>query len=158
MKGVLLQLVCWARCASTRVFPALSALVGLAQNILFHIVHFLTLFVPNRPASWTGGRAISPVSRYVSLVGARINVLVFFFLKNPSLASAFCKLQQCRTKELLVEKNQFQEETVQVCIHCNKRLAVLSSPIGMKLTKLFIGGNNLIIPGQGEFCWGRENR
>jgi hypothetical protein len=47
-------------------------------------------------------------------------------------------------------------------IHCKKRLSVFSSPGGMPLTKLSLAGNNLIVPGQGEFGkwhpgWGREN-
>ncbi len=32
-----------------------------------------------------------------------------------------------------------------------KRLPVFPSPAGMSLTKLALAGNNLIIPGQGEF-------
>jgi hypothetical protein len=36
-------------------------------------------------------------------------------------------------------------------IHCKKGLAVFPSPAGMSLTKLFLGGNNLIFPAQGEF-------
>ncbi len=36
-------------------------------------------------------------------------------------------------------------------LHCKKRLAVFPSPAGMSLTKLSLGGNNLIIPGQWEF-------
>jgi len=32
-----------------------------------------------------------------------------------------------------------------------KRLLIFPSPAGMSLTKLSLGGNNLIIPGQGEF-------
>jgi hypothetical protein len=44
-----------------------------------------------------------------------------------------------------------------------KRLAIFPSPALMSLTKLSLAGNNLIIPGQGEFRkwqsgWGRENR
>ncbi len=35
--------------------------------------------------------------------------------------------------------------------HCKKELAVFPSPAGMSLTKLFLGGNNLIFPAQGEF-------
>ncbi len=31
-------------------------------------------------------------------------------------------------------------------LHCKKGLAVFPSPAGMSLTKLFLGGNNLIIP------------
>ncbi len=40
---------------------------------------------------------------------------------------------------------------VRVSIHCKKRFAVFTSPDGMSLTKLPLAGNNLIIPGQGEF-------
>jgi hypothetical protein len=48
-------------------------------------------------------------------------------------------------------------------LHCKKRLAVFPSPAGMSLIKLSQGGNNLIIPSQGELGklhpgWGRENR
>jgi hypothetical protein len=35
--------------------------------------------------------------------------------------------------------------------HYKKRFAVFASPDGMSLTKLPLTGNNLIIPGQGEF-------
>jgi hypothetical protein len=38
-----------------------------------------------------------------------------------------------------------------LAIHCKKRFAVFPSPDGMSLTKLPLGGNKLIIPGQGEF-------
>jgi hypothetical protein len=31
-------------------------------------------------------------------------------------------------------------------LHCKKRLAAFPSPAGMSLTKLFLGGNNFIIP------------
>ncbi len=33
-------------------------------------------------------------------------------------------------------------------IHCKKGLAVFPSPAGMSLTKLLLGGNNLIFPAQ----------
>jgi hypothetical protein len=36
-------------------------------------------------------------------------------------------------------------------VHCKKELAVFPSPAGMSLIKLFLGGNNLIFPVQGEF-------
>ncbi len=36
-------------------------------------------------------------------------------------------------------------------LHCKKLLAIFPSPAGMSLTKLSLAGNNLIIPGQGEF-------
>jgi hypothetical protein len=35
--------------------------------------------------------------------------------------------------------------------HCKKRFESFLSPAGMSLTKLSLTGNNLIIPGQGEF-------
>ncbi len=35
--------------------------------------------------------------------------------------------------------------------HCKKRLAIFPCPAGMSLTKLSLDGNNLNIPGQGEF-------
>ncbi len=41
-----------------------------------------------------------------------------------------------------------------VCQHCKKRLAIFPSPAGMSLTKLSPAGNNLIIPGRGEFGLG----
>jgi hypothetical protein len=40
---------------------------------------------------------------------------------------------------------------VQVNYTLKKRLAVFPSPAGMSLTKLSLAGNNLILPGQGEF-------
>jgi hypothetical protein len=36
-------------------------------------------------------------------------------------------------------------------VHCKKELAVFPSPAGMSMIKLFLGGNNLIFPVQGEF-------
>ncbi len=36
-------------------------------------------------------------------------------------------------------------------VHCKKRLTIFPSPAGMSLTKLSQAGNNLSIPGQGEF-------
>jgi hypothetical protein len=36
-------------------------------------------------------------------------------------------------------------------LHCKKELAVFPSQDGMSLIKLFLGGNNLIFPVQGEF-------
>jgi hypothetical protein len=36
-------------------------------------------------------------------------------------------------------------------LHCKKRLSFFPSPAGMSLIKLSMAGNNLIIPGQGEF-------
>jgi hypothetical protein len=35
---------------------------------------------------------------------------------------------------------------------------IFPSPAGMSLTKLFLAGNNLIIPGQGEFGKGHLGR
>jgi hypothetical protein len=35
-------------------------------------------------------------------------------------------------------------------IHCKNRLGIFPSPAGMSLTKLSLGGNNLIILGQRE--------
>jgi hypothetical protein len=61
MKGVLPWSYHWARRAGTRDFcPALAALVGTEQNILFPR-RTLTSFVPI-------SRAASPISYYVSLV------------------------------------------------------------------------------------------
>ncbi len=36
-------------------------------------------------------------------------------------------------------------------MHCKKGLAVFTSPAGMSLIKLFLGGNNLVFPAQREF-------
>jgi hypothetical protein len=36
-------------------------------------------------------------------------------------------------------------------LHCKKELAIFPSPAGMSLTKLSLGGKNLIIPAQEEF-------
>jgi hypothetical protein len=36
-------------------------------------------------------------------------------------------------------------------LHCKKGLAVFPSPAGMSLTKLFLGGNNLVFTAQKEF-------
>jgi|688.fasta_scaffold909391_1 hypothetical protein len=36
-------------------------------------------------------------------------------------------------------------------IHCKKRLSFFPYPAGMSLAKLSLAGNNLIIPGKGEF-------
>jgi hypothetical protein len=36
-------------------------------------------------------------------------------------------------------------------LHCKKRFSFFPSPAGMSLTKLSLAGNNLIIPGLGEF-------
>ncbi len=36
-------------------------------------------------------------------------------------------------------------------LHCKKRLSFFPFPDGMSLTKVSLAGNNLIIPGQGEF-------
>ncbi len=36
-------------------------------------------------------------------------------------------------------------------IHCKKMLSIFPSPAGMSCTKLSLAGNNLVIPGQGEF-------
>jgi hypothetical protein len=36
-------------------------------------------------------------------------------------------------------------------LHCKKRFMTFPSPAGMSLTKLSLAGNNLILPGQGEF-------
>ncbi len=47
MKGVLTLLVRWARRAGTIDFcPALAALVGPVQNIIFLTIHYFALFVP----------------------------------------------------------------------------------------------------------------
>jgi hypothetical protein len=36
-------------------------------------------------------------------------------------------------------------------IHCKKRLSFIPFPAGISLSKLSLAGNNLIIPGQGQF-------
>jgi hypothetical protein len=63
MKGVLPWLICWACRAGTRDFgPALAALVGPLQNIIFPRRTLIQFINPHRPASWAGCRAGSPVS------------------------------------------------------------------------------------------------
>jgi hypothetical protein len=47
--------------------------------------------------------------------------------------------------------SSLSEIKLYIGLHCKKRLAVFPSPAGMSLTKLSLAGNNLIIPGQGEF-------
>ncbi len=42
-------------------------------------------------------------------------------------------------------------EAQMATLHCKKRLATFQSPAGMSLTKLSLGGNNLIIPEEGQF-------
>ncbi len=49
------------------------------------------------------------------------------------------------------KKSLFADLQIWGYLHCKKRLAVFPSPAGMSLTKLSLVGNNLIIPGQGEF-------
>jgi hypothetical protein len=36
-------------------------------------------------------------------------------------------------------------------LHCKRSFSIFPSPAGRSLTKLSLDGNNLIIPGQGEF-------
>jgi hypothetical protein len=38
-----------------------------------------------------------------------------------------------------------------IALHYKNRLAIFPSPAGISLNKLSLSGNNLIIPGQGEF-------
>jgi hypothetical protein len=67
MKGVLPWLVRWACRAGTRYFcAALAALVGPMHNIFFLTVYYF-IHSSRRPASCSGSRAGSPVSKYVSL-------------------------------------------------------------------------------------------
>jgi hypothetical protein len=42
-------------------------------------------------------------------------------------------------------------QNVNIYLHCKKRLTIFPSPAGMSLTKPSLGGNNEIIPVQGEF-------
>jgi hypothetical protein len=44
----------------------------------------------------------------------------------------------------------YMKERCQI-LHCKKMLAIFPSPAGMSLTKLSLGGKNLIFPAQGEF-------
>jgi hypothetical protein len=48
--------------------------------------------------------------------------------------------------------------SIEHAIHCKKRFAILPSPAGMALNKLSLGGNNLIIPVQGELLTSRLER
>jgi hypothetical protein len=46
----------------------------------------------------------------------------------------------------------FTPDPSKVPVHTlKKRLMIFPSPAGMSLTKLPLGGNNLVISGQGEF-------
>jgi hypothetical protein len=45
----------------------------------------------------------------------------------------------------MIEKGEsYENSTFYEYAHCKKRLATFPSPAGMSLTKLFLGGNNLI--------------
>ncbi len=68
--------------------------------------------------------------------------MIFYILMrhNQSVKLALYKKQN-KTKLLLVL----------IACTCKKRLACYPSQGGMKFTKLSLAGNNLIIPGQGEF-------
>jgi hypothetical protein len=50
----------------------------------------------------------------------------------------------CRRKKRI---NIYLGQLHFVMIHCKKRLAIFPSSAGMSLTKLYLAGNNLIIPG-----------
>ncbi len=63
MKGVLSQLVRWARHAGTIDFcPALAVLVCPVKNFICLTAHFFTLLVPIAQQPGQGSRAGSPVS------------------------------------------------------------------------------------------------
>jgi hypothetical protein len=64
MRDVLPWLVRWARRVGAIDFcSALAALVSAVQNINFLTAHFFMRFIsPHRPATWSGIRAVSPVS------------------------------------------------------------------------------------------------
>ncbi len=44
-----------------------------------------------------------------------------------------------------------RDEICRHLLNCKKRLAIFPSPAGMSLIKLPLAGNNVIVPGQGEF-------
>jgi hypothetical protein len=52
---------------------------------------------------------------------------------------------------LLSREEVFMEGPLEPNMHCKKGLAVFSSPAGMSLIKLFLGGNILVFPAQREF-------
>jgi hypothetical protein len=51
---------------------------------------------------------------------------------------------------MLIPEEKLERKQKLKYVHCKKRFAVFPSPDVMSLTKLPLGGNNLIIPGQGE--------
>jgi hypothetical protein len=55
-------------CRYKRFFPALAALVSPVQTIFFLAAHFFHFMCPQRPASWAGNHARSPVFKYVSQI------------------------------------------------------------------------------------------
>ena len=87
VNGVLPRLVRWGGFAGTRDFcPALGALVGPVQTFCFpHRTLLFQLLFPHRPASWTGSRAGSPVSLYLSLVIAVEREELLYSFLSPFL-------------------------------------------------------------------------
>ncbi len=79
--GILPWLVRWACHVGTRDFYfALGALVSPVQNIFSSPYTIFQILCPNRPASWAGSRAGSPVSLYVSLIRHWCLVSSFFIV------------------------------------------------------------------------------
>jgi hypothetical protein len=56
----------------------------------------------------------------------------------------------CTLQAILLSDLVGCESPLQI-VHCKKGLAVFPSPAWMSLTKLLLGGNNLIFPALGEF-------
>jgi hypothetical protein len=69
MKGVLPWLVRWACRVGTRDLCSALAACSSRTSTKYFVTHrtFFKFLYPNRPASWAGSRAGSPVSSYVSL-------------------------------------------------------------------------------------------
>jgi hypothetical protein len=69
-----------------------------------------------------------------------------------------CIVRFYRIRNLYGFGRKFAEIGTMLCrsefsLHFKESFEVFPSPAGMSLTKLFLAGNNLIIPGQGEFGW-----
>jgi hypothetical protein len=66
-----------------------------------------------------------------------------------STTLVICNLSVLST--VVKHASELIEESVEGIVHCKKRLATFPSPAGMSLTKISLGGKNLIIPSKREF-------